>query len=188
MTNDYHPGCESNPFISFCHIALVILTTPNTLMDCWCKIHYLFIHKNEYVVLVTQIKHMPEIVKINLTIYWISICCITMFTWAYTKRNQFNWDWIWGMDKYYVFLDLCDMITPRNLNISNSLAQVWFKFKQKWVITQIAKIMGPTWGPPGSFRPQMGPMLATWTLLSGYIPLKSMVCFFIHALITDGVC
>ena len=32
---------------------------------------------------------------------------------------------------------------------------------------QIAKFMGPTWGPPGSCRPQMGPMLAPWTLLSG---------------------
>ena len=27
--------------------------------------------------------------------------------------------------------------------------------------------MGPTWGPPGSCRPQMGPMLTPWTLLSG---------------------
>ena len=27
--------------------------------------------------------------------------------------------------------------------------------------------MGPTWGPPGPCRSQMGPMLATWTLLSG---------------------
>ena len=32
---------------------------------------------------------------------------------------------------------------------------------------QIAKFMRPTWGPPGSCRPQMGPMLAPWTLLSG---------------------
>ena len=32
---------------------------------------------------------------------------------------------------------------------------------------QIAKFMGPTWGPPGSCQPQMGPMLAPWTLLSG---------------------
>ena len=31
---------------------------------------------------------------------------------------------------------------------------------------QIAKFKGPTWGPPGSCRPQMGPMLAPWTLLS----------------------
>ena len=34
---------------------------------------------------------------------------------------------------------------------------------------QIAKFMGPTRGPPGSCRPQMGPMLAPWTLLSGAV-------------------
>ena len=34
---------------------------------------------------------------------------------------------------------------------------------------QIARFMGPTRGPPGSCRPQMGPMLAPWTLLSGTI-------------------
>ena len=28
------------------------------------------------------------------------------------------------------------------------------------MVAQIAKIMGPTWGPPGSCRPQMGPILA----------------------------
>ena len=32
---------------------------------------------------------------------------------------------------------------------------------------QIAKFMGPIRDPPGSCRPQMGPMLAPWTLLSG---------------------
>ena len=35
--------------------------------------------------------------------------------------------------------------------------------------TQIAKFMGPTWGPPGPYRPQMVPMLAPWTLLSGNV-------------------
>ena len=34
---------------------------------------------------------------------------------------------------------------------------------------QIARFMGPTWAPPGSCCPQMGPMLAPWTLLSGYL-------------------
>ena len=31
--------------------------------------------------------------------------------------------------------------------------------------------MGPTCGPPGSCPPQVGPMLAPWTLLSGNVPL-----------------
>ena len=35
------------------------------------------------------------------------------------------------------------------------------------VEAQIAKFMRPPWGPPGSCRPQVGPMLAPWTLLSG---------------------
>ena len=35
------------------------------------------------------------------------------------------------------------------------------------ILTQLARFMGPTWGPTGSYRPQMGPMLAPWTLLSG---------------------
>ena len=32
----------------------------------------------------------------------------------------------------------------------------------------IAKFMGPTWGPHGADRTQVGPMLAPWTLLSGW--------------------
>ena len=42
---------------------------------------------------------------------------------------------------------------------------------------QIARFMGPTWGPPGSCRPQMGPMLAPWTLLSGTAHLTGRTQF-----------
>ena len=31
---------------------------------------------------------------------------------------------------------------------------------------EAARFMGPTWGPPGTCWPQVGPMLAPWTLLS----------------------
>ena len=34
--------------------------------------------------------------------------------------------------------------------------------------TLIARLMESTWGPTGADRTQVGPMLATWTLLSGY--------------------
>ena len=47
---------------------------------------------------------------------------------------------------------------------------------QCWAITsQIAKFMGPTWDPPGSCRPQMGPMLAPWT--RDDINISAAVCF-----------
>ena len=37
-------------------------------------------------------------------------------------------------------------------------------------ISQIAKFMGPKWGPTGSCQPEMGPTLAPWSLLPGYTP------------------
>ena len=37
------------------------------------------------------------------------------------------------------------------------------------LISQIARFMEPTWGPSGSCRPQMGPILAPWILLSGMV-------------------
>ena len=39
--------------------------------------------------------------------------------------------------------------------------------------SQITRFMGLTWRPPGSCRPQMGPMLAPWTLPSGIIWIKT---------------
>ena len=33
----------------------------------------------------------------------------------------------------------------------------------------MARLMGPTWGPSGADRTQVGPMLAPWTLLSGML-------------------
>ena len=37
---------------------------------------------------------------------------------------------------------------------------------------QIAKFMGPTWGPPGSYQLQMGPMLAHEPCYQGHLVLK----------------
>ena len=41
--------------------------------------------------------------------------------------------------------------------------------------SQIAKFMGPTQGPSGADRTQVGPMMAPWTLLSG-ICCRQNVC------------
>ena len=46
--------------------------------------------------------------------------------------------------------------------------------------TLIARFMGPTWGPSGADRTQVGPILAPWTLLSGYI------CLYVCAFYTDA--
>ena len=39
----------------------------------------------------------------------------------------------------------------------------------------IARFMGPTWGPSGADRTQVGPMLAPWTLLSGAVTYTGRV-------------
>ena len=48
-------------------------------------------------------------------------------------------------------------------------SSLWCKaiFRLNADYTLIARFMGPTWGPSGANRTQVGPMLAPWTLLSG---------------------
>ena len=52
--------------------------------------------------------------------------------------------------------------------------------------TQIARFMGSTWGPPGSCRPQMGPMSAPWTLLSGKRDVRSLIANVEAAVVPIG--
>ena len=95
----------------------------------------------------------------------------------------------WGMDKWWYMFPWY-VITHPCLNFNLSFAKFTSKLGYGWIITssgvtymgsfihtlmlsQIAKLMQSTWGPPGSCRPQMGPMLAPWTLLSGIVcPLR----------------
>ena len=50
-------------------------------------------------------------------------------------------------------------------------------------MTQIAKFMWPTRGPPGSCRPQIGPMLAPWTLLSGECFIWPVIQLFVQQIV-----
>ena len=50
-----------------------------------------------------------------------------------------------------------------------------YKYIAPICTSQIARIIGPARGPPGSCRPQVGPILAPWTLLSG----MSWLCFIL---------
>ena len=40
-----------------------------------------------------------------------------------------------------------------------------------WRVNLIARFMGPTWGPHGADRTQVGPILVPWTLLSGQVSI-----------------
>ena len=72
----------------------------------------------------------------------------------------------------------------RMLDIGNVFRSNWKLEKLQRNHTETAKFMGPTWGPSGSCRPQMGPMLVPQTLLSGYyiwgvstVPAEDVRCY-----------
>ena len=51
--------------------------------------------------------------------------------------------------------------------------------------TLIARFMGPTWGPSGADRTQVGPMLAPWTLLFGIVKLTAVLIVSVY---TVAIC
>ena len=55
-------------------------------------------------------------------------------------------------------------ILSPNRDIMGCLSGVFWRTRAR---TLIASFMGPTWGPPGADRTQVGPMWAPWKLLSG---------------------
>ena len=55
--------------------------------------------------------------------------------------------------------------------VYDSVRETWEEHLENYnpgKCSQIARFTWRTWGPPGSCRPQVGPMLAPWTLLSGF--------------------
>ena len=64
-----------------------------------------------------------------------------------------------------------DSTIRTNPNDLSSRTYVFLWIVKHWLRpgkpTLMARFMGPTWGPSGADRTQVGPMLAPWTLLSG---------------------
>ena len=96
--------------------------------------------------------------------------------WAVLDRPTWGFRGIWDVIWCYRWPMACSKyqsLSPNHSLICHWIALIWKHYSsgmiKLWNLvalpSQIAKFMGPTWGPPGSFRPQMGPMLAPWTLL-----------------------
>ena len=103
-----------------------------------------------------------------MTFWHENACRVTWVLWWESTSHQ----WIPSQRASNVCFDVfVDVI----LNKRFSKYSIYRWFETTWcllrrhyndIITQIARFMGSTWGPPGSCRPQMGPMLAPWTLSS----------------------
>ena len=74
----------------------------------------------------------------------------------------------------------CDL--KGNPNFALSVYSVEYTDVHRWEISLIARFMGSTGGPPGADRIQVGPMLATWTLLSGFCFGHEMGTYVIYDL------
>ena len=69
-----------------------------------------------------------------------------------------------GFGSFTTWSQPCHMVvSPWSTNTS------WCRGDQHSV-PLIARFVGPTWGPSGADRTQVGPILAPWTLLSGSVP------------------
>ena len=81
------------------------------------------------------------------------------------------------------FLATISMLLTLIRNVVLSVAKQCWSEKTQHIMTQIARFMWPTWGPPGSCRPQVGRILVRWTLLSGNYsintPTSSRECYIL---------
>ena len=67
------------------------------------------------------------------------------------------------------FLALTELTDKKNVAFLSIAVTTKVGYTLVYMMTLIAKCMGPTWGPSGADRTQMGPILAPRTLLSGDI-------------------
>ena len=57
------------------------------------------------------------------------------------------------------------------------IAAICHKQTGWFMVSLIARFMGPTWGPSWADKTQVGPMLAPWTLLSGIQSVYASWCY-----------
>ena len=96
-------------------------------------------------------------------------CLFSQFNLVKLEGHSNGATWDPGVNSW---LFLHQGIRHSHLDFNSICAELFWRNILHFVLflntAQIAKFMGPTWGPPGSCQPQMGPMLTPWTLLSGW--------------------
>ena len=103
---------------------------------------------------------------VNEEIVWLPLSQCQLFHyegfgWNWMVLNRFKHD-IWSV--FCMFHGIyCICCCCRDL-CYNSVRQT---HRGRSSMPPITRFMGPTWGPSGADRTQVGPMLAPWTLLSG---------------------
>ena len=144
-------------------------------VECVSKIKYILsvIHYTICGTVFTQFTHF-------LCDDWANICILSYYHHQIRSMNYYPLfrvrSWNNGMRcvsfyilLIFVVLRLSDYQLTKTSNKYQQPVRGTLPFLPSFlrITTQIAKFMGSTWDPPGACRPQMGPMLAPWTLLYG---------------------
>ena len=90
---------------------------------------------------------------------------IYIYVYIYMNSSYLNCIGIKAWRSNYVHVRYCDVITQPCPYLYGGLVKPAVEVKT----SIIARFMGPTWGPSGADRTQVGPLLAPWTLLSGML-------------------
>ena len=116
--------------------------------------------------------------------YWIPLVMgnkwsfLWIFSHPESEQHQANESHIYSMSNIILNIQSVKQLTnsPRGqwiMNTDCSSSPLSHRFNQCSLVTyinaQITTFMEPTWGPPGSCWPQVGPMLAPWSLISGWL-------------------
>ena len=108
------------------------------------------------------------IININTYVAFLALICAGLGIFYWIKANtMLMMPWFLKLPRHNRFLSYMRSDNKYLWRISDMDLTKAHHFCP--IESQIAKFMGPTWGPPGACRPQMGPMLAPWTLLSAMI-------------------
>ena len=89
---------------------------------------------------------------------WYCILTLSLIGWTHTQNDP--WSGSHELYKWLMFYFVFHIVLTQISGIHQSVV-----FPD--IGPLIARFMGWTWGPSGADRTQVGPMLATWTLLSG---------------------
>ena len=123
--------------------------------------------------------------------FFLASCVISVDNNMYLADNR-SYDTEWGrcryIHSYFYHVSICNawsvLLIVGNvmrafisvihwITCLDFLGNVYLHWSDT-LMTLIARFMGPTWGPSGTDRAKVGPMLATWTVLSTWASIAHL--------------
>ena len=175
------------------------VSSPYVSLDIWIsKLSSFYFHKSAYVEDIRCLKWLylfkyksKDILHADgYRCYLFSdfyFCISLSEIFCYNKINITEVLKVWQICQVQMIFDYNSMITKHVMRIGKCILQhesyhisgyvrTAVNGSYAFLTTLIARFMGPTWGPSGADRTQVGPMLAPWSLLSGFMTVMSHEC------------